>query len=86
MDPTRDVAIRQQVAPGETAEIFVAAGTLINLQGTPFTGTLSITEVPIAFTPASLPPGMSPDLVVTIQPGEMVFARPAPLSLPNRSG
>jgi RHS repeat-associated protein len=86
VDPTKDVAVRQQIALGETAEVFVASGTLTNQQGTPFNGTLSITEVPVAFTPASLPRGLSPDLVVTIQPGEMVFARPAPLSLPNRSG
>ncbi len=86
IDPMHDVSVRQQVAPGETAEIFVAAGTLTNLQGTPFTGTLSITEVPIGLTPAALPFGMSPGLIVTIQPGEMVFARPAPLSLPNRGG
>ena len=86
VDPTRDTFVRQEVAPGETAEIFVAAGTLMNLLGTPFTGTLSITEVPTELTPAALPKGLSPDLVVTIQPGEMVFARPAPLSLPNRAG
>jgi RHS repeat-associated protein len=29
---------------------------------------------------------LHPDLVVTIQPGEMVFTTPAPLSLPNRAG
>jgi len=33
-----------------------------------------------------LPPDLLPDLVVTIQPGEMVFAQPAPLSFPNQSG
>ncbi|MDZ4852594.1 MAG: RHS repeat-associated core domain-containing protein [Pirellulaceae bacterium] len=86
IDPTRDTTVRQQVAPGEMAEIFVAAGSLMNQQGTPFTGVLSITEVPPGLTPASLPIGLSPDLVVTIQPGEMVFARPAPLTLPNRAG
>ncbi|MCB9940713.1 MAG: hypothetical protein H6823_20945 [Planctomycetaceae bacterium] len=86
IDPMRDTMVRQEVAPGEMAEVFVAAGTLMNQQGTPFTGTLSITEVPPGLTPAALPEGLNPDLVVTIQPGEMVFARPAPLSLPNRAG
>ncbi len=86
VDPMRDTSVKQEIAPGEMAEVFVAAGTLMNQQGSPFTGTLSITEVPPGLTPAALPEGMNPDLVVTIQPGEMVFVRPAPLSLPNRSG
>ncbi|NJN12816.1 MAG: RHS repeat-associated core domain-containing protein, partial [Richelia sp. RM1_1_1] len=37
-------------------------------------------------TPASLPENLRPDVVVTIQPGEMVLTTPAPLSLPNRAG
>ncbi|MCA9124295.1 MAG: hypothetical protein KDB11_29165, partial [Planctomycetales bacterium] len=86
IDPMHDMSVRQEIAPGEMAEVFVAAGTLMTQQGTPFTGTLSITEVPPSLTPAALPEGLSPDLVVTIQPGEMVFSRPAPLSLPNRAG
>ena len=86
IDPLQDTLVQQEVAPGETAEVFVAAGTLMNQQGTPFTGTLSITEVPVDLTPAALPDNLRPDLVVTIQPGEMVFATPAPLTLPNRAG
>ena len=86
IDPMQDTLVSQEVAPGETAEVFVAAGTLMNQQATPFTGTLSITEVPPDLTPAALPDNLFPDLVVTIQPGEMVFATPAPLTLPNRAG
>ncbi|MFQ4138137.1 peroxidase family protein [Nodosilinea sp. PGN35] len=69
-----------------SASVFVAANTLESREGTVFTGSLSITEVPPDFTPAALPEGLSPDLVVTIQPGDMVFTQPAPLSLPNRAG
>jgi YD repeat-containing protein len=47
---------------------------------------MSITEVPINLTPAALPGNVHPDLVVTIQPGEMKFTTPAPLTLPNRAG
>jgi RHS repeat-associated protein len=86
IDPLSDTTVRQEVAPGVFTEVFVAAGTLMNQLGTPFTGTLSITEVPVALTPAALPPTLFPDLVVTIQPGEMVFATPAPMTFPNRSG
>jgi hypothetical protein len=84
IDPDADETVTTVNIPG--AAVFVGAGTLLNQQGNPFTGTLSITEVPIDLTPAALPPNLLPDLVVTIQPGEMVFTQPAPLSLPNRSG
>ncbi len=63
----------------------MAAGTLFTQQGTPFSGSLSITEVPPDRTPISLPPNVSPDVVVTIQPGEMTFAVPTPLTFPNRA-
>ena len=48
-----------------------------------YTGDLGITEVPTELTPAALPDDLIPTTVVTIQPGEMVFTTPAPLSLPN---
>ena len=41
---------------------------------------------PPDLTPAALPDNLKPDLVVTIQPGEMVFTQPTTLSLPNRVG
>ncbi|WP_164103076.1 FG-GAP-like repeat-containing protein [Candidatus Laterigemmans baculatus] len=86
VDPNVATTVAQEFAPGETAEVFVEAGTLMNLQGTPFDGVLSITEVPPSLTPAALPENMLADTVVTIQPGEMVFSTPAPLTLPNRAG
>ena len=84
IDPTRNITVTSNALPG--AKVEVAASTLMNQQGTPFTGVLSMTEVPVELTPAALPEGMRADLVVTIQPGEMVFTRPTPLSLPNRGG
>ncbi len=84
IDPTRNTTVTSSALPG--AKVEVAASTLMNQQGTPFTGVLSITDVPVALTPAALPDGLIPDLVVTIQPGEMVFTTPTPLSLPNRGG
>ncbi len=68
------------------SSVFVAANSLFDHEGNPYTGKLSITTVPRDFTPAALPENLIPDLVVTIQPGEMVFAIPAPLSLPNLAG
>ena len=83
IDPLQDTTVTTERIPG--ASVFVEAGTLMNQQGTPFTGVLSMTEVPPSLTPAALPANVRPDMVVTIQPGEMVFATPAPLSLPNRA-
>ncbi|MBT9315957.1 peroxidase family protein [Leptothoe spongobia] len=68
------------------AEVFVAADSLSDRQGNPFDGQLTISEVPPELTPAALPEGLSPDLVVTIQPGEMAFDTPAQLTLPNTEG
>lgn len=84
IDPTRDVTVTTENIPG--AAVTVAAGSLMDQEGNPFTGVLSITEVPTDLTPAALPPNLSPDMVVTIQPGEMVFTTPAALSLPNTAG
>ncbi|MFO0820040.1 MAG: FG-GAP-like repeat-containing protein [Pirellulales bacterium] len=83
VNPTADTTVNSTSVAG--ASVFVAAGTLFDLTGTPFTDDLSITEVPVDSTPAALPSNLLPDLVVTIQPGELVFATPAPLTLPNRA-
>ena len=68
------------------AQVFVEANSLTDNRGNPFTGQLSISEVAPEVTPAALPENLSPDLVVTIQPGEMVFDTPARLTLPNTTG
>ena len=87
INPAQDTTVSVSLEPTEAdAQVFVAAGTLEDQLGNPFTRNLSITEVPADFTPAALPADMFPDLVVTIQPGEMVFTTPAPLNLPNLVG
>ncbi|MEL6554066.1 MAG: peroxidase family protein [Cyanobacteria bacterium J06621_11] len=65
------------------AAVFVEANAITDNRGNPFTGALSISEVPRERTPAVLPKTLSPSSVVTIQPGEMVFTEPALLTLPN---
>jgi RHS repeat-associated protein len=76
--------VTTEAIPG--AEVEVKAGTLENQEGELYTEELSITEVPRELTPAALPENLLPDIVVTIQPGEMVFTAPAPLALPNTGG
>ncbi|MEL6107299.1 MAG: RHS repeat-associated core domain-containing protein [Planctomycetota bacterium] len=78
--------MEQPLSGGGMAMVQVEPNTLMGTDGNPFTGVLSITEVPVDLTPAALPPEVSPSAVVTIQPGEMQFQRPSSLSLPNRSG
>jgi RHS repeat-associated protein len=84
INPAQDTLVTTGAIEG--ASVLVKAGTLQDRQGHLFTGQLSITEVPRDFTPAALPSNLLPDLVVTIQPADMVFTTPAPLSLPNRAG
>ncbi len=84
VDPMVDTMVTTEAIPG--AQVFVEAGTLQSADGENFTGAASITEVPNELTPAALPNNLIPDIVVTIQPAEMVFTTPAPLSLPNEAG
>ncbi|MEG4322316.1 MULTISPECIES: DUF4114 domain-containing protein [unclassified Microcoleus] len=84
INPTADTTVTTAAIP--KASVFVKAGSIKDAEGNPYTENLSITEVPTELTPAALPPNLHTDLVVTIQPGDMVFTTPAPLSLPNRAG
>ncbi|TAG67879.1 MAG: hypothetical protein EAZ25_05665 [Oscillatoriales cyanobacterium] len=84
INPTADTTVTTAAIP--KASVFVKAGSLKDTEGNPYTENLSITQVPTELTPAALPPNLHTDLVVTIQPGDMVFTTPAPLSLPNRAG
>lgn len=84
IDPLQDTLVTTAAIPG--AALRIAAGTLRTRNGELYAGNLSITEVPREQTPATLPQGISPDLVITVQPAEMVFDTPATLTLPNRSG
>ena len=84
INPMQDTLVTTATIPGTS--VMVRAGTLMNQQSTLFDGIMSITEVPANLTPAALPANLRPDLVLTIQPGEMVFTTPAPLTFPNTAG
>jgi hypothetical protein len=87
IDPLADTTVDAALKDGEApASVFVGAGTLEDQGGGMFSGILSITEVPSDLTPAALPDDLSPDVVITVQPGEMIFTAPAPLTMPNRAG
>lgn len=84
INPAITQTVTSAAIPGSSVK--VAANTLFDQDNKPYTGKLSITTVPTELTPAALPDNLRPDLVVTIQPGEMNFRTPAPLSLPNIAG
>jgi hypothetical protein len=84
VSPTTETFVTNPKLAG--AMVDVAAGSLFDKAGNAFVGIISITEVPTNLTPAALPENLHPDLVVTIQPGDMVFNTPAKLTLPNRAG
>ena len=87
VDPTVETVIDAALKPGESpAKVFIAPGSLEDQDGSLYDGLVSITEVPRDLTPAALPAGLIPDVVVTIQPGEMEFTTPARITLPNRVG
>ena len=63
--------------------IVVPPHTAKNADGTDFTGSLSISEVPEALAPAAMPPEFSPVPLITIQPVGVFFATPVAISFPN---
>ncbi|MGE3424793.1 MAG: VWA domain-containing protein [Dehalococcoidia bacterium] len=61
----------------------VPPNTAKNADGSNFTGQLSISVVPEALAPASLPAFMAPGLLITIQPVGVSYVAPIPISFPN---
>lgn len=79
IDPTRPTTVINtnlgivMVVPPDTAK----------LQGTNFTGQMSISLVPDALAPAALPVELQPGMLITIQPVGVNFATPVPITFPN---
>ena len=61
----------------------VPAGTAVNTDGTPYTGPLSVSEVPIDATPRELPEVFRPSQLLTLQPIGVRFTTPANITFPN---
>lgn len=87
IDPAVDTTVSVQVRPGVApVEFTVKAGTAIGQDGQPFTGELSITEVPSDRLPMALPSTLFPEMVVTIQPAGIAFTEPLAVTFPNTAG
>lgn len=83
VDASGDITITNAAL---NAQVFIQENSLRDNRGNVFEGKLTISEVPTELTPAALPENLLPDLVVTIQPGDMTFTDPAQLTLPNKAG
>lgn len=84
ISPTVDTEVTTPNLPD--VSLTIVAGTAKNEDGSTFSGSISITQMPsVAILPA-LPARESPAQVLTIQtvePGDVTFATPAPITLPN---
>lgn len=84
IDPTQTQSIGSINLQG--AKLTIAANSALDANNNPYTGNLSLTEVPITRLPAALPDTLRPDVVVAVQAEGLKFNSPASLSLPNRAG
>ncbi|MEM7127006.1 MAG: RHS repeat-associated core domain-containing protein [Chloroflexota bacterium] len=83
-----------QIEPDQTTELInpalgitltIPANTVMQDDGSPYSGPISISEVPDEFTPGSLPENLDPSQVFTIQPMGLTFTETAPIIFPNSS-
>ncbi|VAX36613.1 T1SS secreted agglutinin RTX, partial [hydrothermal vent metagenome] len=63
--------------------IEVPPNTAKNEDGSDFTGSLSISEVPEGLAPAAMPENLQPGLLITIQPVGVIFSTPVAITFPN---
>ncbi len=80
VDPNSETVVENERLD---VKLEIPAQTVMNEDGSFYTGMLSISEVPTEFTPASLPDTLEPAMVLTIQPAGLSFDQPAPITLPN---
>jgi len=72
--------------PNLDIQLEIPANTVVDDAGEDFSGTLSVSDVPADFTPASLPGDLNPAQVITVQPMGLTFNQPAPITFPNNEG
>ena len=84
VDPARTTNVEH---PTLSITLSIAAGNAINdADGQPFTGQISISEVPRNLAPANLPDFIDPRLLFTIQPVGVSYTTPAPITIANTEG
>jgi YD repeat-containing protein len=83
IDPTQNQIITSASLPN--SRVNIAANTAKDGAGNPYTGQLSLVEVPLNQAPITLPDTFNPDVLMTLQ-GDVSFSSPATVTLPNRAG
>ncbi len=79
VDPTKTTVVNN---PTLGVTLTIPANTA-KLDGTNFTGKISISLVPESLAPAALPENLGFGFLVTIQPVGLIFSTPVKLTLPN---
>ena len=64
-------------------ELDIPADAVVNDDGTTFTGSITVSQVPRNLAPVSLPEQFNPSMLITIQPAGILFSTPAQISFPN---
>ena len=63
--------------------MMVPAGKAKNTDGTDYTGPLSVSMVPVDSAPRELPENLQPNFLLTLQPVNIRFDSPVPMTFPN---
>lgn len=79
-------ATTRVVNPNLGVTLTIPPNTARNANGSLFTGSITVSEVPAAVAPVSLPETLEPGLLLTIQPVGVTFTTPVPISVPNLDG
>ena len=64
-------------------ELSIPENAVVNDDGSTFTGSITVSEVPSNLAPVSLPEFLDPAVLITIQPAGIRFSTPAAISFPN---
>jgi RHS repeat-associated protein len=67
------------------AAVTIDANTATDANGQPYSGKLTLLEVPVNKAPITLPDTLRPDVLATLQ-GDVNFTAPVTVTLPNRAG
>ncbi len=66
--------------------MMIPPNTAMNQDGTMYSGPLSVSMVPVESAPRELPEDLRPNFLITLQPVNIRFANPVPITFPNLDG